>query len=393
MSIRIAHTGREACARGRPAARPRCPRPLDPCYTLPMIRPSRGGTRFGRASLAPAPLALALYLLTAFRAAGAFAAAPPLERTVNNLLGTTCTIRLYTGGSAAALDAAVARIAQIEDRMTVSRGGSEVIRINAAAGQHPVAVTSDVLEVIRQGLRYSGDGDGAYDITVEPLVKLWAIGFPGARVPAPEEIRRARSLIGWRDVVVDEKASTVFLRRPGMGLDLGSIAKGYAADEAARVLRASAVEAGLIDLGGNILTFGPKPDGSKWRIGIQNPLEARGTKLGIVEIPDGSVTTAGTYERFFEKDGKRYFHILDARTGYPAWNGLAAVSVVAPDSTSADGYDTLVFTLGLDQGRKFVQSTRGKIEAIFITDQRQVYVTPGLRSRFTLTDRSFTLLP
>ncbi len=353
-----------------------------------MIRPSRGGARFGRA-----PLALALSLLSAFCAAAAFAAPPPLERTVDNLLGTTCTIRLYTGGSTAALDAAFARIAQIEDRMTVSRNDSEVIRINAAAGSHPVAVTADVMEVIRQGLRYSMDGDGAYDITVDPLVKLWGIGSPGARVPAPEEIRRARSLIGWRDVVIDEKASTVFLRRPGMGLDLGSIAKGYAADEVARVLRASGVKAGLVDLGGNVLTFGPKPDGSKWRIGIQNPLEARGTKLGIVEIPGGSVTTAGTYERFFEKDGKRYFHILDARTGYPAWNGLAAVSVVAPDSTSADGYDTLVFTLGLERGRKFVESTRGQIEAVFITDQRQVYVSPGLRSRFTLTDRGFTMLP
>ena len=312
---------------------------------------------------------------------------------MNNLLGTTCTVRVYTGGSTAALDAAFARIAQIEDRMTVSRDDSEVIRVNAGAGRHPVAVTADVLEVIRQGLLYSSDGDGAYDITVDPLVKLWGIGTPRARVPAPEEIRRAKSLVGWRDVVVDEKASTVFLRRSGMGLDLGSIAKGYAADEVARVLRASGVTAGLIDLGGNILTFGTKPDGSRWRIGIQNPLEARGTKLGIVEIAGGSVTTAGTYERFFEKDGKRYFHILDARTGYPAWNGLAAVSVVAPDSTSADGYDTLVFTLGLERGRNLVESTRGRIEAVFITDQRQVYVTPGLRSRFTLTDRAFTLLP
>ena len=312
---------------------------------------------------------------------------------MNNLLGTTCTVRVYTGGSTAALDAAFARIAQIEDRMTVSRDDSEVIRVNAGAGRHPVAVTADVLEVIRQGLLYSSDGDGAYDITVDPLVKLWGIGTPRARVPAAEEIRRAKSLVGWRDVVVDEKASTVFLRRSGMGLDLGSIAKGYAADEVARVLRASGVTAGLIDLGGNILTFGTKPDGSRWRIGIQNPLEARGTKLGIVEIAGGSVTTAGTYERFFEKDGKRYFHILDARTGYPAWNGLAAVSVVAPDSTSADGYDTLVFTLGLERGRNLVESTRGRIEAVFITDQRQVYVTPGLRSRFTLTDRAFTLLP
>jgi thiamine biosynthesis lipoprotein len=177
-----------------------------------------------------------------------------------------------------------------------------------------------------------------------------------------------------------------------MGLDLGSIAKGYAADEVSRIVRAQGVRSALIDLGGNVLTVGTKPDGSHWRIGIQNPGEARGTKIGYVEITGGSVTTAGTYEHFFERAGKRYFHILDARTGFPAWNGLSAVAIVAPDSVSADGYDTLVFTLGLQRGRAFVESTKGKIEAVFITEKREVYVTPGLRSRFTLTDSGFTVL-
>ncbi len=318
--------------------------------------------------------------------------APPLERTRYNLLGTACTVRFYAGGSPAALDAAFARIAEIEARMTVNRDDSEVMRINAAAGIKPVVVTPDVLEVIRQGLLYSSDGDGAYDITVDPLVKLWGIGSPHARIPAADEIRRAIALIDYRKVVVDRNASTVFLAKPGMGLDLGSIAKGYAADEVARIVGARGVSSALIDLGGNVLTVGTKPDGSPWRIGIQNPGEARGTKVGYVEITSGSVTTAGTYERFFEMAGKRYFHILDARTGYPAWNGLSAVAIVAPDSTTADGYDTLVFTLGLDRGRALVESTRGRIEAVFITDKRGIYITPGLRSRFTLTDSGFTVL-
>jgi thiamine biosynthesis lipoprotein len=326
-------------------------------------------------------------------AASSCRVAAPLERTVTNLLGTTCTVRLYTGGSQGILDAAFARIVEIESRMTVNRDDSEVIRINAAAGVRPVLVTSDVLEVVRQGLLYSSDGDGAYDITVEPLVKLWGIGTGRARVPAVDEIRTARALVGWRNVTVDPAASTVFLRKPGMGLDLGSIAKGYAADEVARILRARGVSCALIDLGGNVLTMGTKPDGSPWRIGIQNPVEARGTKIGYVEIAGGSVTTAGTYERFFEQGERRYFHILDARTGFPAWNGLAAVAVVAGDSISADGYDTLIFTLGLERGRAFVESTGGKIEAVFITDAREVFVTPGLRQRFTLTDRKFTLRP
>jgi FAD:protein FMN transferase len=320
-------------------------------------------------------------------------AAQPMERTELNLLGTTCMVRLYAGGTASALDAAFARIAEIEARMTITRADSEVIRVNKAAGLHPVTVTADVLRVVERGLFFSRLGNGAFDVTVAPLVSLWGIGSTEARIPAAAEIRTALSHVGYRDLLIDGKASTVFLRRRGMSLDLGSVAKGYAADEAARILRERGVKSALIDLGGNVLTMGKKPDGSAWRIGIQNPEEARGTKIGYVDIAGGSVTTAGTYERFFEKDGKRYFHILDARTGYPAWNGLSAVAIVAPDSLSADGYDTLVFTLGLEEGRKLVLGTRGGIEAIFVTEKHEVYLTPGLRSRFTLTDHGFTLMP
>jgi thiamine biosynthesis lipoprotein len=319
-------------------------------------------------------------------------AAQPLERTEVNLLGTTCLVRIYAGGAASALDAAFARIAEIESRLTVTRADSEVIRVNKAAGLHPVAVTADVLRVVERGLFYSRQGNGAFDITIAPLVTLWGIGSTEARIPGAGEIRTALSRVGYKDLLIDEKASTVYLRRTGMSLDLGSIAKGYAADEAARVLREHGVKSALIDLGGNVLTVGKKPDGSPWRIGIQNPEEARGTKIGYVDIAGGSVTTAGTYERYFERDGKRYFHILDARTGYPAWNGLSAVAIIAPDSISADGYDTLVFTLGLEEGRKLVLGTRGGIEAVFVTEKHEVYVTPGLRSRFTLTDPGYALM-
>jgi FAD:protein FMN transferase len=319
-------------------------------------------------------------------------AAPPLERTEYDLLGTTCMVRLYAGGGNAALDAAFARLAEIERHMTINKPGSEVDAVNEAAGKHPVKVSTDVLHVVQDGLQYSEDGDGAFDITVAPLVKLWGIGTQTARVPSESEIRSALSRIGYKDLVANDRDSTVFLKRPGMGIDLGSVAKGFAADEVVKVLRPRGVTSALIDLGGNVLTFGTKPGGALWRIAIQDPEKARGTMVGYVDIPGGSVTTAGTYERYFERDGKRYFHILDARTGYPAWNGLSAVAVWAPDSTMADGYDTLVFTLGLDRGIKLVESTRGKIEAVFITEKKGVFVTPGLRGRFTLTAADYTLM-
>lgn len=319
-------------------------------------------------------------------------AAEPLKRTVLNLLGTTCEITLYAGGPVSALDAAFARIAEIDAAMTINKPDSEVVRVNKAAGLHPVKVSPDVYLVIKRGLAFSVMGNGAFDITVAPLVTLWGIGTTSARVPRPEEIKDTLAFVGYRNLELQEAGSAAFLKKPGMGIDLGSIAKGYAADEAARVLGEHGVTGALINLGGNILTIGKKPDGTLWRIGIQNPEEPRGTPVGVVELSSGSVTTAGTYERYFNSGGKRYFHIFDARTGYPAWNGLAAVSIVAGDSISADGYDTVVFTLGLDGGRALVEAARGAIEAVFISEKREIYVTPGLRPRFTLSDSRFTMI-
>ena len=320
------------------------------------------------------------------------AAAGTIKRSVLDLLGTTCEITLYAGGSASAIDAAFSRISEIDTAMTISKPGSEVDRVNSAAGRHPVKVAPDVYLVIKRGLEFSALGNGAFDITVAPLVRLWGIGTPQARVPRPDEIREALALVGHNYVRLQDAARTVLLEKPGMGIDLGSIAKGYAADEAARVLAERGVTGALINLGGNILVLGKKPDGALWRIGIQNPEEPRGTPLGVVEVAGGSVTTAGTYERYFDSGGKRYFHILDARTGYPAWNGLAAVSIVAADSISADGWDTVVFTQGLEAGRSLVESARGAIEAVFITEKREIYVTPRLRPKFTLTDSRFTMI-
>ena len=315
----------------------------------------------------------------------------PVSRTEIGLLGTACTITIYRGEAEPAFDAAFKRIAEIEDRMTVNGDDSEVIRVNRAAGVKPVRVSPDTFAVIARGLEFSRLGDGAFDITVGPLVKLWGIGTAAARVPSPKEIRDALARVGWRDVELSQKDSSVFLKRPGMALDLGAIAKGYAADEVARILREHGIASALINLGGNVLTVGRKPDGTPWRIGAQNPEQPRGTHIGIVEIGQEAVVTSGSYERYFEAGGRRYHHILDTRTGFPVSNGLAAVMIVTPDSTTADGYSTLVFALGLERGRRLVESSAGAIEALFITESREVHLTPGLKKSFRLSDPRFSL--
>ena len=179
-----------------------------------------------------------------------------------------------------------------------------------------------------------------------------------------------------------------------MAIDLGAIAKGYAADEVIAMLAANGVKTAVVDLGGNVLTFGAKPDGSPWRIGLQDPDPAvpRGSHIGMLEFRGSrAVVTSGTYERFFVRDGTRYHHILDTTTGRPVQNGLVAVTIVTDRSIIADGYSTLVFALGLERGRALVEATGGAIEAVFFTTGYEVYATAGIRGSLLISDERWQL--
>ncbi len=324
---------------------------------------------------------------------GCAADTKPVVYSRMGLLGTLCKITTW-GPAKGTANAAFDRIQEIDERMSVNRAESEVSRINAAAGTAAVAVSADTFEVIREAVAFSRLGDGRFDLTVGPLVKLWGIGTDVARVPARDEIAAALALVGWRDVELSEPDATVFLHRAGMAIDLGAIAKGYAADEAAVVLAAGGVTTALIDLGGNLLTLGAKPDGSPWRIGLQDPDPSvpRGTHIGVVEF-EGSraVVTSGTYERYFVRDGVRYHHLLDTATGSPVANGLVAVTIFTARSFEADGWSTLVFASGLERGRALVEATNGEVEAAFFTDRFEVYATSGMRNRLRLSDARWQL--
>ena len=340
-----------------------------------------------------APAALAAAALAALSILSACAASKPAaepRRRTELRLGTVCTITLMDGGDEATFDAVFDRLAEIHARMSLQEPDSELSRLAAAAGREPVAVSPDTFEVIKEALRYAKLSGGAFDPTIGPVVALWDIGGDGERLPAPEEIKAALALVGSGDVVLDDAKRTVFLKRPGMRLDLGAIAKGYAADEAARIMLGKGVRAGIVDLGGNIMTVGRKPDGSPWRVGVQNPFSTRGEYLGIVTGGAGTIVTSGVYERFFELDGRRYHHILSTANGYPVDNGLWSVSIMAPRSIDADGLSTSVFALGLEKGRALVESLPG-VEAIFVDAEKRVYLTSGASKVFELTDPGFTL--
>ncbi len=309
------------------------------------------------------------------------------------LLGTPCTVTLYEPPPKGIFERVFDRIAEIDARMTVNAESSEISAVNRAAGQHPVAVSPDTFTVISRGLEFARLSGGAFDISVGPLVRLWGIGTDQARIPSPEEIRQAQRLVGWRDVILDEGARTVFLSRAGMSLDLGGIAKGYAADEATRTLRAAGVKHAIIALGGNIYAIGRKPPkDTPWRIGIQDPEDQRGTSMGVLALGDSTVVTSGTYERYFEQGGVRYHHILDIATGAPARSGLSSVTIVSKDSTAADALSTSVFVLGAERGLALVRGLPG-VEAVLLTDDHRVFATPGIRGSLTISNPAYKEAP
>ncbi|MDX9898242.1 MAG: FAD:protein FMN transferase [Spirochaetia bacterium] len=315
----------------------------------------------------------------------------PMDRT-DLVLGTVCSIRIFDGGSKAALDAAFERLRQIEESMSSNMDGTVVASINATAGKAPFATPADVRYVTGKALWYAGLSSGAFDPTIGPLVKLWNIGMEGERIPSQAEIDSALPLVGFGALRLDDKAGTVFLSRTGMLMDLGAIAKGYAADEVGRVLLEKRVKGAVIDLGGNVKVVGKKPDGSKWRVGVQNPFDARGTHFGIATLEGGStVVTSGVYERYFiGHDGVRYHHILDTMTGKPVRNGLISVTIISSSSIDADGLSTTLFAMGLKKGMALAESI-DHVEAIFVDEDKKVYMSSGAQAVFKLGDPSFIL--
>lgn len=307
------------------------------------------------------------------------------------IFDTVITVKVYDPDVPTKhFDEIKALLERIDREMNRQRKDSEIDRVNRQAGKGGVLVSEETYRVVRMALEYAAATDGKFDPTVGPLVDLWGIGQEEAAVPDAAELEQALMQVNYRDAALDEATLSVALARPGMSLDLGAIAKGYAADLIAEYLRGQGYHKAIIDLGGNVLAMGSRPDGSGWRIGIQDPGEQRGNPLGMLEAQDRTIVTSGIYERYFHQDGAHYHHILDTRTGYPVDNNLLSVTIVTDESMQADAMSTSVFALGLADGMKFVES-REDAEAIFITKDKEVYLTSGLKDQFRLTREDYRL--
>nr|WP_281273117.1 FAD:protein FMN transferase [Desulfosoma caldarium] len=264
-----------------------------------------------------------------------------------------------------ALEAAFEEMARLEAMMSVFREDSELSRVNREASRHPVTVSPELYRVIELSLHISQITQGAFDITVGPLMNLWPFDKNEKKLPSSQAIQEALSRVGYHHVVLSSKDRSVFFSVPGMVLDLGGIAKGFAIDQAVNVLKGRGIAAALVNAGGDILAYGTKPDGQPWRVGLQHPRNSQDL-LTVLTMSDQAMVTSGDYERYFLVDGKRYSHIVDPRSGFTA-RATASVTVMADSAAFADGLATGILVLGPEDGMAVVESLPG-VHALIMTE-------------------------
>ncbi|MFD0898402.1 FAD:protein FMN transferase [Loigolactobacillus binensis] len=295
------------------------------------------------------------------------------------MMGTIITLEIEADAPAPILTELVKRLKIYEHRFSANDDSSELMAISRSAGIEPVVVNEELYKLIEFGLHYSLVPQSRLNIAIGPLVQTWRIGFKDAKLPTPEEIVAALALTNPLDIVLDGFTHSVFLKKAGMAIDLGSLAKGYIADMLMAYLKEINVKSAMINLGGNVLTMGPMPtrDDHFWRIGIQDPAKPRGNYKKVVRVRDQSVVTSGIYERKLVVNGKKYHHILDARTGYPVQTDLASLTIIADKSLDCELWTTRLFGQPSEISIATINQVPN-VEAIVIDQAGKVFISAGL---------------
>jgi thiamine biosynthesis lipoprotein len=311
-------------------------------------------------------LGLALLLLASPGPTTVLSSAPVCHEESRETMGCTGTVRVCgseAAGLPAVVGAALDELDRIDRLMSHYRRDSPLSRLNREAATAPVAVDPELLDFLAECLRRSRESDGAFDVTVGPLMKAWGFFRGDGRVPGTEELGQVLERVGYRHVVLDRAAGTVRFDRPGVELDLGGIAKGYAVDRVVDLLRRRGVASALVNLGGSsVYGLGAPPGGEAWEVGVVDPADPAKTAL-TVRLRDRALSVSGGYARFFEEDGVRYAHILDPRTGRPV-RGVLSVAVLTARATDGDALGDVLFVQGLDGSRAFLERSHGA-EALF----------------------------
>lgn len=306
------------------------------------------------------------------------------------MMGTIISLKYYGKDGEKAIEESIKKIDEIEKSMSLNIEDSEISKINKEAGIKPTTVSSSILEVIERGLYYGQFSKGCFDISIRPVDALWAIGTENERVPEKSEIDEALKEVNYKNIEINKEKSSVYLKEKGMAIDLGGIAKGYAADELVNILKKYKIDSAMINLGGNLYVYGSKDGKEALNIGIQDPKKDQGEFFGVVKVKDKSVVTSGNYERYFEKDGKRYHHIMDPSTGYPSENGIISSTIISDKSIDGDALSTATYVMGVDKAMKLIESIDG-VDAIIVTDDNKIYTSSGIsESNFNITNKEYS---
>jgi thiamine biosynthesis lipoprotein len=276
-----------------------------------------------------------------------------------------------------AMDASFRELDRLAALMNFYSADSEISMINRQAGHAAVKVSRDTLDLLEKAVYVSEMTEGAFDVTVGPLVKLW--DMQKKIVPDRKAVIEAKEKVGYRNIVLDKTSSTVFLRKSGAQIDLGGILKGYAADKVVEILKQNGLTSAIVAVGGEVRAIGRKPDGTPWMVGIQNPRQKSSADeiSATIELSDKATSTSGDYNKYFEKDGVRYHHLLDPGTGFPSKN-CGSTTIIAKDSTTADGFSKL-FVLGPEKGLKVAK--RLGFDVIYIDCNGGIVMSDGLKDK------------
>ena len=274
---------------------------------------------------------------------------------------------------------------RLEELLSRFIPGSEISRINRSAGMKCERLSDDTYEVLSRAIEFSRCCQGLFDVTIGPLVTLWNSSKDTCKPPEDLRIRQVIPLVDYTNLLLDPCKKTAGLQRIGQSIDLGGIGKGFAGDKFLEVFKKYGISSAFTNIGGNVVALGTKPDSSPWRVGIQHPRQEN-SLVGLVSVADKAVVTSGDYQRYFiGSNGKRYQHILNPSTGYPAESGLVSVTIVADSSMAADALSTMLFVAGMNKGVELLKSFPGT-EAILIDVNLLVYVTRGLKDYFQVSE-------
>lgn len=288
-------------------------------------------------------------------------------------LNTIVTINIYDSTDTTLLKETLALCDKYEKLFSRTMESSELYQLNHGTlpkKQDAFIISDETSELLSKALEYSRLSDGGFDLTIEPISSIWDFTSEEKKVPTDSEITNILPLVNYKNLILD--GNLVQFKQKGMGIDLGAIAKGYIADRMKDFLISKGIKSATINLGGNVLCIGNKPDGTPFNVGIQKPFANRNETISTINISDKSVVSSGIYERFFEKNNKFYHHILNPKTGYPYDNSLVSVTIISDKSVDGDGLSTTCFALGLEKGMKLINSLPDT-EALFITDDYKLH--------------------